>query len=419
MLTKSAMQNHTSRNLYNEICSSENLKLAFKKASKRKTFKPYVIEFAKNLKENLQQLRTELLLHSYRPKRLKTFILRDPKTRKISKSDFRDRVVHHALCNIIEPLFDRTFIHDSYANRTGKGTLGAIKRFDQFKRMVSKNSTRHCYILKADIRHYFETVDHNILLSSINRKIADARVMWLIKTSLQNHKTKNPGKGMPLGNLTSQFFANIYLNELDQFVKHKLKAKHYIRYVDDFVILHTSRKELQRYMQATDNFLKQNLALQLHPEKCKILTLNKGIGFLGFRIFYHHKLVRKKNLRTFEKRLSQMKRGYKEGIIDTEKLISKFEGWLAYVSHANTYKYRMSATRMLARMLSFEPVTENSRTKKQAKFMRKAEIIMFPFSMHKTLRLFKKGLSVAEIADARGMKEATVWQHMAALIRHA
>lgn len=407
-----------SRAGYEAIYTYENLELAFKKARKGKTFKPYVIEFEKSLKQNLLQLRTELLLYTYKPKPLKTFILRDPKTRKISKSDFRDRVIHHALCNIIEPIFDKTFIQDSYANRLGKGTLRAIKRFDQFKRKVSKNNTRTCYILKADIRHYFETVDHNTLLSVIKKRISDERVLWLISTILANHRTTEEGKGMPLGNLTSQFFANIYLNELDQFVKHTLNAKYYIRYVDDFVILHTSAKTLASYKAEVRNFLKEKLSLDLHPDKCKILTLSNGVNFLGFRIFYHHKLVRKKNLRKFEKRFKEMKENCKEGLIGDEKFIERFEGWLAYVTHANTYKYRTHLTQLLAKTLSAEPVTQNIHSKKQEKFREKTEISSFLFSSQKTLHLFKKGLSMKEIAEVRSIKESTVWEHLAKLIEY-
>ena len=147
------------RNLWLELCSLQNLEFAFKKARKGKTTKDYVVEFEKKLKENLQQLRIELLLHSYRPKPLQTFILRDPKTRKISKSHFRDRVIHHALCNIIEPLFEKQFIYDSYANRKAKGTLRAIQRFDCFKVIVSQNNTKSTFVFKADIKKYFEEPD--------------------------------------------------------------------------------------------------------------------------------------------------------------------------------------------------------------------------------------------------------------------
>ena len=173
-------------NLYEHICSYENLESACKKARKRKTKKSYVIEFEKDLTNNLLKLRSELLLHSYNPKPLVNFIIRDPKTRKISKSAFRDRIVHHALCNIIEPIFDKAFICDSFANRKGKGTLKAIERFDYFKRKASKNRILSCYVLKADIKKYFENVDHNTLMNIIKRKIKDRNVLWLIQKILNN-----------------------------------------------------------------------------------------------------------------------------------------------------------------------------------------------------------------------------------------
>src|SRR3989344_2820886 len=157
----------TYNNLYPKIYDFNNLKLAYKKARKGKTKKHYVIDFHKNLLENISQLQNELKFLSYRPKALKTFILRDPKTRKISISDFRDRIVHHALCNIIEPIFEKIFIYDSCANRKGKGNLFALKRFDLFKRKVTKNNTRNTYVLKADIKHYFEEVNHSILIKII------------------------------------------------------------------------------------------------------------------------------------------------------------------------------------------------------------------------------------------------------------
>lgn len=176
----------TCKNLYSQIYEWQNLVLAYKKARKGKTKKDYVIEFEKNIRKNLQDLQFELMTFAYFPKPLKIFILRDPKTRKISKSDFRDRIVHHAICNVIEPIFDKTFIYDSCANRTGKGNLFALKRFDKFKRKVSKNNTRECFVLKADIKHYFEEVNHEVLLTIIKRKIKDEKVIWLIKQILHN-----------------------------------------------------------------------------------------------------------------------------------------------------------------------------------------------------------------------------------------
>ncbi|MEX2016975.1 MAG: reverse transcriptase domain-containing protein [Candidatus Pacearchaeota archaeon] len=232
-------------NLYPEIYSMRNLILAWKRARKGKTKKSYVIDFEKNLEKNLLDLHYELKSEEYNPKPLITFILRDPKTRKISKSDFRDRIIHHALVRIIEPIFDKTFIHDSCANRKGKGTLLALKRFEKFRRKVTKNFSSYGYCFKADIKHYFQSIDHEILSDIMKRKIKDERVIWLIRRILENNVIDNPkGKGMPLGNLTSQFFSNVYLNELDYFVKHKLRVKYYLRYVDDFVLLSNSKEKL-------------------------------------------------------------------------------------------------------------------------------------------------------------------------------
>ena len=344
------MENHDG--LFTKLCSYENLELAYKKARKRKTLKNYVIEFEKNLKQNLQDLRNELIFHTYRPKPLKIFIVRDPKTRRISKSHFRDRVVHHALCNIIEPIFDKTFIYDSYANRINKGTHKAIERFDVFKRKASKNNTRSCYILKADIRHYFETVNHEVLLNIIRNKINDERVLWLIKTILHNHNKIGNGRGnlgMPLGNLTSQFFANVYLSELDYFVKNELKAKYYIRYVDDFVILHQEEAKLKEYKLKIDNFLRENLNIELHPNKSKILSLGNGIGFLGFRIFFYHKLLKKSNIRKFEKKFAEKLKLYEQGGIRCEDFIQSLQGWLSYAIWANTYKLRRRFLKILVK----------------------------------------------------------------------
>ncbi|MBD3164069.1 hypothetical protein GF323_02640 [Candidatus Woesearchaeota archaeon] len=335
------------KDLYDALCSYDNLFLAYKKARKHKTTKVYVIEFESNLEINLNQLRSELLLHSYQPKHLVNFTVRDPKTRKISKSEFRDRVIHHALCNIIEPIFDKTFISDSFANRIDKGTLNAVKRFDHFRRKANKNNTLPCYVLKADIRKYFENINHNILLKIIKHKIKDKNIIWLIRKILKNCATQRGGeglfnceKGMPLGNLTSQFFANVYLNELDKYVKHKLKAKYYIRYVDDFVILGSDKNRLEKHKENINNFLRQKLKIDLHPDKSKILPMGSRLTFLGFRIFSHHKLLKKSNLRNMRKKFRLMIYWYKNCEIDYDSIYDFMEGWFAYAKHANTHNLR-------------------------------------------------------------------------------
>ena len=334
----------TYKNLYAQVCSIRNLYLAFKKARKHKTQKNYILDFEKDIANNMAILRHELKSFAYRPKPLKRFSIMDPKSRIIHVSDFRDRIVHHALVNVIGPLLEKRFIHDSYAGRIGKGTLGAVLRFDEFKRKVSKNgqlaSNYVCnnqiigYCLKADIKHYFDNVNHELLLEVIERKIKDGNVIWLIKQILNNFDAPFKGNGMPLGNLTSQFFANVYLNELDYFVKHVLKAKYYIRYVDDFVLLHNSKMRLEIWHGLINKYLKEVLKIELHPEKSKIISLASGVDFIGFRIFYCHKLPRKRNTR---KMMNQIER-CKSNEISYDKLVESFQGWQAYAKHANAHK---------------------------------------------------------------------------------
>ena len=338
----------TYKDLYPLIYDLRNLLLAWRKARKHKTEKDYVIEFEKNLEINLIKLHKELKNLNYKPNKLKTFILRDPKTRKISKSDFRDRVVHHALYNVIELIFDKTFIYDSCANRKGKGNLFALKRFYFFMRKISRNGSVLAndfknsnfvkgYCLKADIKHYFQEVSHKVLIKIIKRKINDEKLIWLIKKILKNNVLGNEkGKGMPLGNLTSQFFANVYLNELDYFIKHKLKAKYYVRYVDDFVLLHNSKQKLEFWKEQIDNFLKKELKIELHQEKSRIIPLLRGVDFVGFKNFYYFKLLRKRNIKKILLKIEQ----YKNRDMTYTKLTESFQGWQAYAKWANTYELR-------------------------------------------------------------------------------
>lgn len=336
----------TYKNLYEDLCSFRNLELAFRKARKSKGTLPDVRAFSFNLEQNLFQLKHELENFTYEPQPPKHFMIRDPKTRLISASNFRDRVVHHALCNIIEPLFEKVFIHDSYANRKGKGTLAAMKRFDEFKKNIScngvvinkkNNNMVLGFALKCDIKHYFQEVDHDTLMKILERKIKDRNVLWLIQKIIDNH---NSQKGMPIGNLTSQFFANVYLNELDYFVKHELRAKFYIRYVDDFIILHESRETLEEFKTRVNEFLAVQLKLELHPDKSKIYPFHKGVRLLGFRCFYYFCIPKKSNMRQFELRLMKFKELFDKGEMGCYDVNESVEGWLAYVELGNTYKMR-------------------------------------------------------------------------------
>ncbi len=339
----------TYNNLYEKVCSLKNLHLAFIKARKGKSKKKYVIDFQEDLMNNLNKLREELINKTYTPNKLKRFIIKDPKTRTIHASIFRDRIVHHAIINILEPIYQPIFIYDSFASQKDKGSHLAVNRFESFVKKVSnngrliKNSLNNNqirgYVLKADFRHYFDTVNHEVLIKILEKKIDDKDLIWLIRVILENFDDKEKGIGMPLGNYTSQFFANVYLNELDYYIKHILKLKYYIRYVDDFVILHKDKKVLEYYLSHIKNFL-PCLKIKLHPDKTDILPLRNGITFLGYRILYHYKLITRRNKRHFIKKLDKNIEMYKEGVISKERLESRLNGWLGYAKFSNTYNFR-------------------------------------------------------------------------------
>jgi len=346
----------TYKNLYEKTYSIENLISSFVKARKGKTKKDYIINFESNLNKNLRQLQLELKNKIYKPHRLKKFIVCDPKTRTIHASIFRDRIVHHAVVNILKPIYEKIFIYDSFASRKFKGTHEAVKRFEYFLRKVSSNGQKiknhfnnnsiKGFILKADVKHYFATMSHEILIDILRKNIRDEDFIWLIKIILNNFDTKIKGQGVPLGNYTSQFLANVYLNRLDYFVKHKLKAKYYIRYVDDFVILHDNKKVLEEYLIKIKKYLK-NLRLELHPDKSRIYPLRNGITFLGYRIFYHYKLLRKRNINSFKNKLRENIKLYREGLMSREKLESFLQGWFGYSKFANTYNFRKKIAELI------------------------------------------------------------------------
>lgn len=338
----------THNKLYKKLYSKENLISAFKKARKGKRNKNYVIHFESNLNKNLNVLQEQLRDKTYYPTKLKKFVIRDPKTRTIHSSIFRDRIVHHAIINIIQPIYEKIFIYDSFASRKNKGTHIAVKRFEYFVNKVSSNGRKvenpHTnnsikgYVLKADIKHYFNTIDHKIMINILKKNIKDGDFIELIRIVLYNFEGRIKGKGLPLGNYTSQFLANVYLNNLDYFVKHRLKAKYYIRYVDDFVILHKDKKVLLGFIDKIGKYLKF-LKLELHPDKSEIHALRNGITFLGYRIFYHYRLLRKRNIRYFKNKLSEKLELYRGELIDKEHLESFLQGWRGYSNFANTHNF--------------------------------------------------------------------------------
>lgn len=289
------------KNLYDEIYDFDNLLKSYYQARKGKSQKKEVIVFEWNLERNLFEIQEKLKNNSYQFGRYQSFYISDPKRRLILAAPFFDRIVHHALCNVIEPIFDKGFIFDSYACRKNKGTHKAVLRLKKFMRSFNDEDF---YIFKADIKKYFPSINREILFQSIKKKIADKDTLKLIEKILSSVDGE---KGIPIGNLTSQLFANIYLNELDQFVKHQLRAKYYCRYVDDFILLHRERSQLKKWREAIRKFLANKLQLELHPQKQEIFPAKIGVDFLGYHIFNSHILIRQSTVQRFFRRLKSGK----------------------------------------------------------------------------------------------------------------
>lgn len=279
---------------YEEIISLDNLLKAWNEFISGKKSKKDVLEFSVNLMDNIILLHDDLANGSYEHSGYESFCITDPKPRHIHKASVRDRLLHHAIYRILYPFFEKTFIADSFSSRLDKGTHKAIKRFKNFANKVSKNNTRTCWVLKGDIRKFFASVNHEILRQILNDYISDQKIMILLNKVI---KSFDSDVGIPLGNLTSQLFANVYLNVFDQFIKHNLKVKYYVGYVDDFVVLSKDQSWLESLVPLMQKFLAEKLRLRLHPDKIFIKTLNSGVDFLGTINFPYHKIIRTKTKR--------------------------------------------------------------------------------------------------------------------------
>ena len=290
---------------YNEIISLGNLCLAWEEFVRGKRGKTDVQVIERNLADNLLMLRNELVSQTYRHGPYKRFSICDPKSRVIHKAPVRDRLVHHAVHRILYPFFDRLFIADSFSCRLGKGTHGALDRFNVLARKVSHNHTRTCWVLKCDIRKFFASIDHRVLMRILTEKISDRKTLWLLKQIIGSFSSGIPGVGLPLGNLTSQLFANVLMNEFDQFVKHRIKARNYVRYADDFVLLSEDKSWLVSHLLMIRDFLSQKLHLTLHPDKVSIKTFASGIDFLGWVNFPDHRVMRTVTKRRMMRRLAE------------------------------------------------------------------------------------------------------------------
>ena len=277
---------------YEHIISMENLLGAWQEFSRDKGKRKDVQEFKLRLMDNLFSLHADLRNRTYRHGPYEHFRISDPKPRDIHKATVRDRVVHRALYRKLYPFFDRVFISDSFSCRLGKGTHRGFNRFRVFARLASRNHTKTCSVLKCDIRKFFANIDHDILFSILKSYIADPETLGLLQSIISSFFGAKPAVGLPLGNLTSQLLVNIYMNEFDQFVKHRLKAKYYIRYADDFVILSRDRQWLLGILIHIRNFLSDRLYLELHPDKVFIKTFASGVDFLGWVHFSDHRVLR-------------------------------------------------------------------------------------------------------------------------------
>ena len=306
---------------YQEIISLENLLLAWTEFKRGKTKKQDVQKFELHLMDHLIDLHESLKAKTYVHGPYHAFKINDPKPRDIHKASVRDRVLHHALYRSLAPYFFARFIHDSYSCQDGKGVHRALKRFEIFSRRVSKNNTKQCFILKCDIRKFFASIDQDILMKTLEKYIVDQSVPNLLKVIITSLPT-----GLPLGNLTSQLLVNVYMHEFDQFVKHVLKVKYYIRYADDFVIFSSDKQELVMFLTKIHFFLRLNLNLELHPDKVSIETLGSGVDFLGWVHFPDHRVLRTVTKRRMLRRVA-LRQGKFETLESYRGMLSRGNGW--------------------------------------------------------------------------------------------
>ena len=336
--------------LYDEMTSFENLWLAHRHAARGKRGQPAVAAFEFNLEDELCCLQDELIAQTYRPGAYTSFHIHDPKRRLISAAPYRDRVVHHALCNVIEPIFERTFIGDSYANRVGKGTHAALDRAQAFAR-------RYPYVLQCDVEQFFPSVDLTLLGGILARKIADPHVIWLAHRIMDSgagvlaneyDMVYFPGddllaaarpRGLPIGNLTSQFWANVYLNELDQCIKRQLRCPAYVRYVDDFLLFADDKRQLWAWKDAVRERL-AGLRLTLHERESTVYPVAAGLPFLGFRIYPDHRLLKRRNGVAFARRYRDWRDEMAHGRLTPAELTPRVQGWIAHAAHADTWGLR-------------------------------------------------------------------------------
>lgn len=336
--------------MFDAITTWDNLWLAHQQAAKGKRRKAGVAGFEHRLADQLLALQDELCSKAYRPGAYRHFFIHEPKRRKISAAPFRDRVVHHALCNLIEPVFEARFIVHSYANRAGKGTHRAIDQFQSW-------AGRYRYVLRCDVVRHFPSLDHDLLRAKLERFIADPDVRWLADTLLASGagvlaeeytQVYFPGddllaacrpRGLPIGNLTSQFWSNVYLNDFDWFVQRELGCGAYLRYVDDFALFGDDKTQLWAWKSALIERLARE-RLTIHEPQAQVLPTRAGIPWLGFVVYPTHRLLKRRKAVNFSRKLAHNLDAYRAGRISFAELDAGVQGWINHVRYADTWGLR-------------------------------------------------------------------------------
>lgn len=321
-------------NLFDKIIEIQNLYMAAKKSFCGKKFKYSAAPFYFNLENEILKMQRRLDDESYYPSPYKVFKIFEPKERRICCAEFYDRVVHHAIMNVLEPIFEKRLINETYACRVGKGTHVALKKSQYLVR-------KYNYYLKCDIRKCFESIDHQALKSLLRRIFKDKKLINLLDKIISHQPPyTEAGKGLPIGNLTSQHLANIYLGEMDLFIKHKLKCKGYIRYMDDFILFSNNKKELGVFLTEIRKFLNGMLKLELKEKVVRVSPVSEGLPFLGYRVFRGLIRLQRTNLVRFRRKIVKLEKSYRKGKITEEDLTDSMRSVIAHISHGNTKNLR-------------------------------------------------------------------------------
>lgn len=330
MIHKSNIRNK--KIIFDSVTSLPGLFSAWHEFRKGKESKLDVQQFFLDLEINIISLFRRIKTGIYKHSNYISFFICDPKLRNIHKAEVTDRVLHHSIVRHIEPLFEKSFIFDSYSSRDDKGTHRAIKRLKKFCLIITKNKTKTAWALKCDIKKFFDSIDHEILLSLAREKVRDEKLMDIIEEVVRSYK-KEPGKGIPLGNLTSQLFSNVYLNQFDHFVKREARIKYYLRYADDFIILNTEKEQLEKLVPILNDFLETKLKLHLHPDKIFVRKIHKGIDFLGCVVFPTHIILRTATKKRMFRKIRIRKKELETGVIDKKAFNQSLQSYFGMLTH--------------------------------------------------------------------------------------